>query len=96
MASYRISETARADLEQIYRRGVREYGEMQADRYFDAFFEHFEELAARLYAYPAVNEVRPGYRRSICGVDSVYHRVIDDIVEIMRILGRHDIDEWLW
>ncbi|HZD53833.1 MAG TPA: type II toxin-antitoxin system RelE/ParE family toxin [Woeseiaceae bacterium] len=47
MASYRISEEAKADLERIYRRGVREHGEAQADRYFDAFFERFEQLAAQ-------------------------------------------------
>ena len=37
MANYRISETAKADLRRIYRRGVRQHGEAQADRYYDAF-----------------------------------------------------------
>lgn len=95
MASYRISEAARADLDRIYRRGVREHGEAQADRYFDAFFRRFEELAARPYAYPAVDEICPGYRRSVCGVDSIYYRVRDDVVDIMRILGRQDVEAWL-
>lgn len=95
MASYRISEAARADLDRIYRRGVRDHGETQADRYFDAFFDHIEELAAWPYAYPAVDEVRPGYRRAVCGVDSIYYRVRDGIVEIMTILGRQDVDQWL-
>ncbi len=95
MANYRISETARADLERIYRHGVREYGEIQADRYFIAFFEHFEKLAARPHAYPAIDDIRPGYRRSTCGVDSVYYRVIDGTVEVMTILGRQDVESWL-
>ena len=43
--NYRISEDAKADLQRIYRHGVREFGEEQADLYFDAFFERFEELA---------------------------------------------------
>jgi toxin ParE1/3/4 len=38
MANYRISETAKADLRRIYRRGVRQHGEAQADCYYDAFF----------------------------------------------------------
>jgi toxin ParE1/3/4 len=52
-------------------------------------------LAARPYAYQAVDEIRPGYRRTVCGVDSIYYRVTDNIVEIMSILGRQDIDGWL-
>ena len=39
-----------------------------------------------------IHEILPGYRRSVCGVDSIYYRVIDDVVEIMRILGRQDAD----
>jgi toxin ParE1/3/4 len=40
--------------------------------------------------------VRKGYRRSVCGVDSIYYRVGDDgIVEIMAILGSQDADEIL-
>lgn len=95
MASYRITEDAKADLERIYRRGLREYGEARADQYFDALFERFEELAAQPCLYQAVDDVRPGYRRSVCGVDSIYYRAVDGTVEIMRILGQQDIDAWL-
>ena len=45
MANYRISEDAKGDLQRIYRRGVLEFGEAQADQYFDAFFKRFAELA---------------------------------------------------
>lgn len=95
MASYKISEAARADLARIYRHGVHEHGEARADQYFDAFFQRFEELAAQPHAYPAVNNIRPGYRRSVCGVDSIYYRVVDGTPEIMAILGRQEVDEWL-
>lgn len=95
MANYRINEDAKADLQRIYRRGVLEFGEEQADRYFDALFERFDELAAQPYQYQAVDEIRSGYRRSVCGVDSIYYRIVDSTVEIMRILGQQDIDDWL-
>ena len=65
------------------------------DRYFEAFFDRFEELAAHPRSYPAVDDIRLGYRRSVCGVDSIYYRVVDDVVEIMRILGQQDVDDWL-
>ena len=95
MANYRISETAKADLRRIYRRGVRQHGESQADRYYDAFFERFELLAEQPYLYQAVDDIREGYRRSVCGVDSIYYRVDGDTVEIMSIIGQQDLEDWL-
>jgi len=95
MVNYKINEEAKGDLQRIYRRGVLEFGAEQADRYFDAFFKHFEELAERRYQYQAVDDIREGYRRSVCGVDSIYYRVVDDTVEIMRILGQQDVNDWL-
>lgn len=32
---------------------------------------------------------------ALCGVDSIYYRVVDGIAEIMRILGRQVAEEWL-
>ncbi|MCY4566388.1 MAG: type II toxin-antitoxin system RelE/ParE family toxin [Gammaproteobacteria bacterium] len=95
MASYRISEAAKRDLKRIYRRGVLEFGEAQADRYFDAHFERFNEIATQPLRYPAVDDIRAGYRRSACGVDSIYYRIAGNRVEIMRIPGRQDADGWL-
>jgi toxin ParE1/3/4 len=95
MANYRIAEDAKADLRRIYRRGVREYGEAQADQYYDAFFDRFEELAEQPYLYQAVDDIREGYRRSVCGADSIYYRVDGDTVEVMAILGQQDVDEWI-
>jgi len=95
MAKYRISEDAKADLSRIYRRGIRDYGEALADQYYDAFFDRFEELAEQPYLYQAVDEIREGYRRSVCGVDSIYYRVEGNTVEIMAILGQQDVDEWI-
>lgn len=95
MANYRISETAKADLRRIYRRGVRQHGEAQADRYYDAFFERFKLLAEQPCPYQAVDDIREGYRRSVCGVDSIYYRVDGDTVEIMSIIGQQDLEDWL-
>ena len=95
MASYRISEDAKADLRRIYRHGVREYGDALADQYYYVFFARFEELAEQPYLYQAVDDIREGYRRSVCGVDSIYYRVEDDTVEIMAILGQQDLDDWI-
>ena len=95
MGTYRLTEDAKDDLIRIYRRGLREFGEVQADAYFNAFFERFELLADQPLAYAAVEDIRVGYRRSVCGVDSIYYRVQGEIVEIMAIIGQQDLDDWL-
>lgn len=86
---------AEEDLNRIWRRGVKDFGEAQADKYYHAFFIRFDELAHNPFLYPAVEELREGYRRSVCGVDSIYYQITHDGIEIMRILGQQDIDEWL-
>lgn len=44
MAGYRLTAEAEADLVRIHQWGVENYGIEQADRYFGAFFDHFETL----------------------------------------------------
>jgi toxin ParE1/3/4 len=95
MGTYRLTENAKEDLRRIYRRGLREYGEAQADEYYNALFDRFEQIVEQPFLYPAVDDIREGYRRSVCGVDSIYYRIAGDTVEIMAIIGRQDVEEWL-
>jgi toxin ParE1/3/4 len=95
MATYRLTENAKEDLRRIYRRGLREYGEAQADQYYNALFDRFEQIAEQPFLYPAVDDIREGYRRSVYGVDSIYYRIEGETVEIMAIIGRQDLEEWL-
>ena len=95
MGIYRLTAEAKDDLRRIYRRGLQEYGEEQADKYFAAFVDRFETLAEQPFLYPAVDHIRKGYRRSVCGVDSIYYRIVDDTVEIMAIIGQQDVESWL-
>jgi len=71
---------------------VRRFGEAQADKYYLAFFDQFEQIAEQPYLYQAVGHIREGYRRCVCGVDSIYYRNKGNMVEIMSILGRQDTD----
>jgi toxin ParE1/3/4 len=95
MASYRLTEAAKEDLRRIYYYGVNQFGEAQADNYFDALFERFGRIAAYPLLYPSVDYIRVGYRRSVCGVDSIFYRIVDNTVEIISILSRQDIDRIL-
>lgn len=93
MGNYRLSEEAKMDLARIYWRGRQEYTEVQADRYYEAFIERFGELAKAPYQYQTVDHIREGYRRCVCGVDNIYYRLNNDVVEIMRVLGQQDVDD---
>ena len=95
MGNYRLSENAKADLTRIYRRGLREYGEAQADKYYESLFERFEQLAEQPLLYQAVDNIRLGYRRSVCGSDNIYYRIDGETVEIMAIIGQQDLEEWI-
>ena len=90
MGNYKLSKDAQADVIRIHQHGVRNYGEAQADIYYAELFERFELIADQPYLYPSADWIRSGYRRSICGAESIFYRVIDNSVEIMRILGRQD------
>jgi toxin ParE1/3/4 len=89
---YKISREAEADLIRIYQWGVRQYGTEKADRYLAMFFERFEEIAEQPSLYQAVDHIRKGYRRSVCGIDSIYYRINGGVVEIMAILGRQETE----
>jgi toxin ParE1/3/4 len=95
MGNYRLTPDAEEDLYRIYQWGFRKHGEAAADEYFFVFFDRFEQLAEQPYLYSAIEHIHQGYRQSVCGVDTIYYRVVGDTVEIMNVLGRQDRNEWL-
>jgi toxin ParE1/3/4 len=84
MGTYKLSNEAQADLYRIWLRGIREYGEVKADKYYYDFIARFEKIAEQPYLYQAVDHIRAGYRRSACNVDTICYRVVGDNVEIMN------------
>jgi len=95
MAKYRISNEAKEDLIRIHHYGVEKFGILQADKYFDTFFEYFEIIAQRPFSFESVDHIKKGYRRCVCGSDSIYYRINSNIVEIMAIIGRQDVNNIL-
>jgi len=91
MAEYKLSNAAKEDLIRIHHYGVNKFGVIQADRYFDSFFEYFEIIAQRPFSFESVDFIRTGYRRCVCGSDSIYFRINNNVVEIMGIIGRQDL-----
>ena len=95
MAEFRISNTAREDLIRIHHYGVEKFGITQADKYFDSFFEYFDIISQRPFSFESVDFIKKGYRRCVCGSDSIFFKLNDNIVEIMTIIGRQDLDSIL-
>ncbi len=79
----------------IHRFGVEKFGISQADKYFDVFFEYFDIIAQRPFSFESVDHIKKGYRRCVCGVDSIYYRIENETVEIMAIIGRQDLNSAL-
>lgn len=95
MAKYLLSNEAKEDLIRIHQYGIERFGIVQADKYFDSFFEYFEMIAERPFSFESVDHLKKGYRRCVCGVDSIYFKINEDIVEIMAIVGRQDLNNIL-
>jgi toxin ParE1/3/4 len=93
MANYRLSETAKEDLIRIHHFGVKKFGERQADAYYYEFFEAFDRIAARPFSFESADYIKAGYRRCVSGSDSIYFHLVDDVVEIITIIGRQDIEK---
>lgn len=91
MAKYRLSNVAKEDLIRIHHYGVKKFGMNQADKYFDSFFEYFNIIAQQPFSFESVDYIKKGYRRCVCGSDSIYYKIANDIVEIMAIISRQDL-----
>lgn len=93
MSKYKLSKVVKEDLIRIHHYGVKKLGVKQADKYFDSFFDNFELIAERPHSFESVDYIKPGYRRCVCGVDSIYFRTNGELVEIMAIIGRQNLNQ---
>ncbi|HEY9125255.1 MAG TPA: type II toxin-antitoxin system RelE/ParE family toxin [Bacteroidales bacterium] len=84
MVKYKLSNEAKEDLIRIHHYGVEKFEITQADEYFDAFFEYFDIIAQRPLSFESVDYIKKGYRRCVCGVDSIYFRIEYGTVEIVQ------------
>ncbi|MDD2634533.1 MAG: type II toxin-antitoxin system RelE/ParE family toxin [Bacteroidales bacterium] len=92
MNKYKLSNLAKEDLIRIHHYGIKKFVETQADKYFESFFKYFDIIAQRPFSFEAVDYIKIGYRPCVCGSDSIYYKVNNDIIEIMAIVGRQDLN----
>ena len=90
MPKYRLTRKAENDLLNIASYGIEQFGVELSRQYYNKLKQRFDKLAEQPELYPLVEHVRKGYRRSVCGVHSIYYRIDQESVEIVRVLGRQD------
>ena len=95
MVKYKLSNAAKEVLIKIHHDGINKFGMAQADKFFDSIFEYFDIIAQRPFSFESVDFIKKGYRRCVCGSDSIYFKVNNNIVEIMAIIGRQDLNNIL-
>ncbi|MCL6265235.1 type II toxin-antitoxin system RelE/ParE family toxin [Flagellimonas myxillae] len=93
MANFRLSPSAKEDLYRIWLYGLLQFGEAQADTYYLSFFEYFEIIGRNPFQFPSADHIKNGYRRCVHKSDTIYFRVLPDMVEIMTIIGRQNLDK---
>ncbi|MDD2387407.1 MAG: type II toxin-antitoxin system RelE/ParE family toxin [Bacteroidales bacterium] len=92
MNKYRLSNVAKEDLIRIHNYGMKKFGKAQADKYFDSFFKYFDIIAEHPFSFESVDYIKLGYRRCVCGSDSIDYKVNNEAIDIMAIVGRQDLN----
>lgn len=90
--SYRLSEKADDDFGRLTLHGLLNFGLLQSDRYTAGMKQRFRALADNPYLYQAVDHIRLGYRHSVYKSHTIYYRINDNVVEIIRIIGQENIE----
>jgi toxin ParE1/3/4 len=89
--TYKLSLQAEEDIIRIYEYGFYKFGIAQADKYYENLFICFTKIAQNPYMFPSAEEIKKGYRYCVCGIDTIYYRVINDNrIEIITIIGKQD------
>lgn len=91
-----ISKKAISDLEDIWFYTVEKWSVLQADRYYNLIFNEINYICKHSTAGKSMEYVRKGYRASKVNFHLIFYRVINDTIEVIRILHeRMDIENRL-
>lgn len=92
MHNYELTKAAEQDLEAILEFGIENFGVNAAIDYYDQLVTKFDELAATPKRFPSREEIRDGYRLCSCRSHDIYFSGAKEVVLIIRILNRQNID----
>jgi toxin ParE1/3/4 len=93
---YIISKKAVIDLEEIWLYTVDKWSVAQADRYYLLIIDEIDYICKNINSGKPIYKIRKGYRATKVKSHIIFYRVINDTVEIIRILHeRMDIENRL-
>ena len=81
-----ISKKAVSDLEEIWLYTVDKWSITQADRYYSLIFDEIHYICRNPSAGKPMDHVRKGYRATKVKSHLVFYRVLEDRVEVIRVL----------
>ena len=88
-----ISKKAVSDLEEIWLYAIEKWSIEQADRYYNLIFDEINYICKNISAGKSMEHVRKGYRASKVKSHLIFYRVINNTIEVIRILHeRMDIE----
>jgi toxin ParE1/3/4 len=87
VAEYALSAAAERDLAGIYAYTFGEFGDTQADRYFESIEDCLVRLAANPSLGREVEQIREGYRRLVHRRHSIYYQASGQGIYVVRVLG---------
>jgi toxin ParE1/3/4 len=85
MANYKLSKEADQDLDDIYYYTFQNFGPGQADDYFDSLMTRLHNISNNPMMYPEAQDVQKGIRCSVHAAHTIYYRLIEKEVVIIRI-----------
>ena len=95
MTRFVLSPRARTDLGAIWDFTADRWGLDQAERYIRAIEVSIAITVANPTAGTASDDIRVGYRRIRSGSHFIFYRIVDDVIDVGRVLhsrmdpGRH-------
>jgi toxin ParE1/3/4 len=91
-----ISKKAVSDLEEIWLYTVEKWSIEQADRYYNLIFDEINYICRNIDAGKSMEHVRKGYRASKVKSHLIFYRVLNNTIEVIRILHeRMDVENRL-
>jgi toxin ParE1/3/4 len=81
-----ISKKAVSDLEEIWFYTFEKWSKEQADRYYNLIFNEINYICKNVSAGKSMEHVRKGYRATKVKSHLIFYKIVNDMIEIIRIL----------
>ena len=81
-----ISKRGVLDLEEIWLYTIEKWSIEQADRYYNLIFDEINFITRNIHSGKQMDHIRKGYRASKVKSHFIFYRVLNDKIEVMRIL----------